>query len=54
MSVRKSAGGTLLDAVMVFVEDMILAIIFIRVLFLLLFYSVVFCFILMYCVFGKE
>ena len=52
MSARKSAGGTLLDVVMTFIEDMILVIIFIIVVIILvivfyycfLFYFDVFCF----------
>ena len=50
MSARKSAGpgGTCLDAVMGFVEDMILIIDFIIILFL------IYLIILIYFVFGKE
>ena len=43
MLVRKSVGGTVLDAIMAFVEDMILVIIVIIIV-LLLFYFIVFAF----------
>ena len=42
MLARKSAGGTLLDTVMAFIEYMIFIIIFIKIILLLLFYSIVF------------
>ena len=56
MSVRKHAGGTLLGAVMAFVEDVISRIIFIVILYmllLLLFYCIVFLLLLIYFNFGK-